>query len=46
MEVGAANKMVRVRWLDAMVHDAMNRGEIKVAAKLLAQAAKEMGDTV
>src|SRR5712671_6838685 len=46
VEIGAANKMVRVRWLDAMARDAMDEGEFKVAAQLLAQTAKEVGDTV
>ena len=46
VEIGAANKMVRVRWLDAMARDAMDEREFKVAAQLLAQTAKEVGDTV
>src|SRR5436190_4004470 len=41
--IGAANKMVRVRWLDGLVHDAMNKGDAKLAADLLAQVAREMG---
>jgi hypothetical protein len=44
-EIGAANKMVRVRWLDAMVHDAMDRDDPRLAAHLLAQVAKEMGES-
>src|SRR5204863_325424 len=42
-EVGAANKMVRVHWLDGLVHDAMNKGDARLAADLLAQVAREMG---
>ena len=41
-EIGAANKMVRVRWLDGLVHDAMDRGDAKLAAQILAQVAREM----
>ena len=41
-EIGAANKMVRVRWLDRLVHDAMDRGDAKLAAQILAQVAREM----
>jgi hypothetical protein len=44
-EIGAANKMVRVRWLDGMVHDAMNKGDARFAAELLAQVAREMGES-
>jgi hypothetical protein len=43
-EIGAANKMVRVRWLDGMARDAMDNGAFRVAREMLAEAAKEMGD--
>jgi hypothetical protein len=42
--IGAANKMVRVRWLDQMVHEAREKGDTRHAAQLLVQAAMEMGD--
>jgi hypothetical protein len=41
-EIGAAHKMVRVRWLDAMVHDAMYSGDYRLAMKCLAQVRREM----
>jgi hypothetical protein len=41
-EIGAANQMVRVRWLDAMARAAMDKGSFKLAADLLAQVAREM----
>jgi len=44
-EIGAANKMVRVRLLDGLAHKAMNKGDARRTAKLLAQVAKEMGDS-
>jgi hypothetical protein len=43
-EIGIANKMVRLRWLDAMAHDAMDNGKFKAATLILAQAAREMGE--
>jgi len=43
-EIGIANKMVRLRWLDAMAHDAMDKGKFKSATLILAQAAREMGE--
>jgi len=43
-EIGIANKMVRLRWLDAMAHDAMDQGKFKSATLILAQAAREMGE--
>ena len=43
-EIGIANKMVRLRWLDAMAHDAMDKGKFKAATQILAQAAREMGE--
>jgi hypothetical protein len=43
-EIGAAHRMVRVRWLDAMVHAEMDKGSFARAANLLAQVAKEMDE--
>jgi len=44
-EIGAANQMVRVCWLDAMARAAMDKGSFKLAADLLAQVAREMRET-
>jgi hypothetical protein len=45
VEIGAANKMVRVAWLDAMARKAMGGGNSLLAAQLLEQIAKEMGES-
>ena len=42
-EIAAANKMVRVRWLDFMARDAMDRRKFRVAREMLADVAKELG---
>jgi hypothetical protein len=43
-EIGAANKMVRVRWLDIMARAEMDKENSVRAAALLRQVAEEMGD--
>ena len=43
-DIGAANKMVRVRWLDGMARAAMDKEHFMLAAALLKQVAEEMGD--
>jgi hypothetical protein len=43
-EIGVANKMVRLRWLDAMARDAMDSGKLGPATRILAHAAKETGE--
>jgi hypothetical protein len=42
-EIGAANKMVRVRMLDEMAREAMDEREFRVAREMLTEVAKEMG---
>jgi hypothetical protein len=42
-EIAAANKMVRVRWLDFMARDAMDRRKYRAARELLADVARELG---
>ena len=44
MQIGVANKRVRLRWLDAMAQDAMDEGNFNSAVKALAQAARETGE--
>ena len=44
VEIGVANKMVRLRRLDAMAQDAMDEGNFNSAVKVLAQAARETGE--
>jgi hypothetical protein len=44
VEVGVANKMVRLRRLETMSQDAMDGGNFSAATKVLAQAAREMGE--
>jgi hypothetical protein len=41
-EIGAAHKMVRVRWLDTTARDAMDRGDYRLAMRSLAQVAREL----
>jgi hypothetical protein len=43
MEIGVANKRVRLRRLETMAQDAMDGGDFNSAAKALAQAARETG---
>ncbi len=45
-DVGAANKMVRVRWLDQMARSQMAANDSAEARALLKQAAEEMGEGV
>src|ERR1044072_3657663 len=43
-DIGVAPKMVRVRWLDQMVHREMSEGNTAEARALLKQAAEEMNE--
>lgn len=43
-EIPAANRSVRVRWLQRMVVTAEKRGNVVLAAQILEQIAKETGD--
>jgi hypothetical protein len=43
-DVGAANKMVRVRWLDQMARSQMAANDSAEARALIKQAAEEMGE--
>jgi hypothetical protein len=43
MEIGVANKRVRLRRLETMAQDAMDGGDFNSAAKVMAQAARETG---
>src|SRR5689334_14980438 len=45
-DIGAANKMVRVRWLDQMARGQMATKNSTEARALLRQAAEEMGEGV
>jgi hypothetical protein len=45
-DVGAAHKMVRVRWLDQMARNEMATNNSAEARALIRQAAEEMGDGV
>ena len=41
-DIGVAHKMVRIRWLDQMVHRKMTDGKTREARALLKQAAEEL----
>jgi hypothetical protein len=43
-DIGAANKMVRVRWREIMAQRKMDQGDYKTANDILDAIAKEMGD--
>jgi hypothetical protein len=45
-DIGAAHKMVRIRWLDQMVRREMTGGHTAEARALLKQVAEEMGEGV
>lgn len=45
-DIGAANKMVRVRWLDQMARSEMAANNSAEARALIRQAAEEMGEGV
>jgi len=44
-KIGIANRAVRLRLLERMINKAIDRGNMALAAQLIEQAAKEVGDT-